>query len=87
MWKIINHGHGVDIFVGGVKSYLAPNTVIRTKSEALVEAARKVPTVRVTEEFGDLSVGKLRKLASQRGIKNYSKFNKKELITKLEVNK
>lgn len=85
MYRIINHGNGVDIFVGGVKCYLAPNTVIRTKNEALVEAARKVSSVRVIEELGDLSIGKLRKLASQRGIKNYSGFTKKELIEKIKV--
>lgn len=83
MWKIINRGNGVDIQVGGVKCYLAPNTVIRTKNEALVEAARKVPFVMVAEDFGGLSMGKLRMLASQRGIKSYSKFTKKKLIEKL----
>lgn len=83
MWRLINYGNGVDIQVGGVKCYLAPNIVIRTKSEALVEAARKVPTVRITEDFSDLSIGKLRKLASQRGIKNYKTYKKVKLINLL----
>ena len=83
MWRVINQGKGDDIQVGGVKCYLAPNTVIRTKNEALLEAARKVPTMRIIEELNNLSIGKLRKLASQRGIKNYSRLTKKKVIEKL----
>lgn len=90
MWRVINHGHGVDVYVGGVKCYLAPNSVTRTKNKALVEAARKVPAVKIIEEMNapsvlnGLSIGKLRKLASRGGIKNYSRFNKKELIKELK---
>lgn len=83
MWRITNRGNGVDIHVGGVKCYLAPNSVIRTDNAELVEAARKVPYVRVAEDFGGLGMGKLRMLASQRGVKSYSRFTKKKLIEKL----
>lgn len=87
MWKIVNQGHGVDVFVRGVKYYLAPNITVKTDNAELLEVARKVPYVRITEDFSGLSMGKLRKLASQRGIKSYSRFTKKKLIEKLEVNK
>ena len=85
MWKIVNRGHGVDVFVRGVKHYLAPNITVRTDNAELVEAARKVPYVLVAEDFSGLSMGKLRMLASQRGIKSYSRFTKKKLIEKLQA--
>ena len=85
MWKIINRGSGVDIQVGGVKCYLAPRSVIKTDNTELVEAARKAPYVLVTEDFSGFSLGKLRMLASQRGIKSYSRFTKKKLLEKLQA--
>ena len=85
MWRIINRGSGVDLYVGGVKCYLAPNSVTKTDNTELVEAAKKVPYVLVTEDFSGLNMGKLRMLASQRGIKNCSKFTKKKLLEKLQV--
>ena len=85
MWRIINRGSGVDIFVVGVKCYLAPGSVIRTDNAELVEAARKVPYVRVAEDFSCLGIGKLRMLASQRGIKKSSRFTKKKLLEKLQA--
>jgi len=85
MWKIINRGSGVDLYVGGVKCYLAPSSVIKTDNTELVEAARKVPYVLVAEDFSGLNMEKLRMLASQRGIKNSSKFTKKKLIEKLQA--
>jgi len=85
MWKIINRGSGVDLYVRGVKCYLAPNSVIKTDNAELVEAARKVPYVLVVEDFSGLNMGKLRMLASQRGIKSSSKFTKKKLLEKLQA--
>jgi len=85
MWKIINRGSGVDLYVGGVKCYLAPGSVIKTDNTELIEAAKKVPYVLVTEDFSGISLGKLRKLASQRGIMSSSKFTKKKLLEKLQV--
>lgn len=83
MWKIINHGNGVDIYVGGVRCYIAPNAIVETDNAEVVEAARKVSSLRITEIFDNLTVGKLRELASQRGLKNCSKLTKKKLIDKL----
>ena len=85
MWRIINRGSGVDLYVRGVKCYLAPNSVIKTANTELVEAARKVPYVLVTEDFSGFTLGKLRLLASQRGVKGSSKFTKKKLLEKLQA--
>ena len=85
MWKIINRGSGVDLYVRGVKCYLAPNSVIKTDNAELIEAARKVPYVLVAEDFSGLNMGKLRILASQRGVKDSSKFTKKKLLEKLQA--
>ena len=85
MWKIINRGSGVDLYVGGVKCYLAPGSVIKTNDTKLVEAARKAPYVLVTEDFSSFGLGKLRLLASQRGIKKSGRFTKKKLLEKLQV--
>lgn len=85
MWKIINRGSGVDLYVRGVKCYLAPGSVIKTNDTKLVEEARKVPYVLVTEDFSGFSLGELRTLASQRGIKKSSRFTKKKLLEKLQA--
>ena len=83
MWKIVNQGHGVDVFVRGVKYYLAPSITVRTDNAELIEEARKAPYVLVTEDFSDFSLGKLRKLAFQRGIVKFGRFTKKKLLEKL----
>jgi len=85
MWKIINRGTGIDLYVRGVKCYLAPGCVIKTNDTKLIEEARKAPYVLVTEDFSGFSLGKLRKLASQRGIIKFGRFTKKKLLEKLQA--
>ena len=85
MWKIINRGSGVDLYVGGVKCYLAPGSVIKTNDTKLIEAARKAPYVLVAEDFSGFGLGKLRTLASQRGIKKPNRLTKKKLLEKLQA--
>lgn len=85
MWKIINRGAGIDLYAGGVKCYLAPGSVIKTNDTKLVEEARKVPYVLVTEDFSGFSLEELRTLASQRGIKKPNRLIKKKLLEKLQA--
>ena len=85
MWKIINRGAGIDLYVRGLKCYLARGSVVKTNDTKLIEVARKAPYVLVTEDFSGFSLGKLRKLASQRGIVKFGRFTKKKLLEKLQV--
>lgn len=89
MWKITNYGNSRKLPYKEKCIFLPKGGGFETNDQGVAEVLSGYPFITAEEiddkvdNFGRTSITELRKLASQGGIKNYSKFNKKELIEKL----
>ncbi len=80
LYKIQNFGKSTDLFVDGVRYFIARRTTWPTDDKRLAEEAAKFSYMRITVLFEEMNYFELLKIAQQKGIELGKKVKKKELI-------